>query len=290
MELSIIVVNYKTYDLTKNAIKSVLETVKSSYEIIVVDNNSQDFSYEKLKSAFANEITNKRIEIISNSSNKGFAVANNIGIKKSKVNHILLLNSDTVVKEGSIDSSLNYIKQHEDVGAVGCKILLPNGDLDKAAKRSFPNPKNSFYKLFGLSKINKKSKSNDYNLDDLDPNGIYEVDSLVGAFMLVRKEIIDQIGFLDEDYFMYGEDIDWCYRIKEAGWKIIYYGAVEIIHHKGSSSKKQKSKLIYEFYRAMYLFYNKHYKEKYSFLTRLVVYMGIVFLLLIKLFLNLFKY
>lgn len=289
MDLSIIIVNYKTYELTKNAIKSVLETVKSSYEIFVVDNNSQDGSYEKLKFKFKNEIANEKIKLIANKSNQGFAAANNIAIKKSKGNFILLLNSDTVTKEDSIDMCFNYIKNHDDVGAIGCKILLPNGDLDKAAKRSFPNPKNSFYKLFGFSKINKRSKSNNYNLDDLDPNGIYEVDSLVGAFMLVRKKTINQIGLLDEDYFMYGEDIDWCYRIKKAEWKIIYYGKVEIIHYKGSSSKKQKSKLIYEFYRAMYLFYSKHYTNKYSLLTKIVMYLGIFLLLIIKLFLNIFK-
>ncbi|MCL2687693.1 MAG: glycosyltransferase family 2 protein [Methanobrevibacter sp.] len=289
MDLSIIIVNYKTYELTKNAIKSVLKTVKSSYEVFVVDNDSQDLSYEKLESRFKNEIADGKIKLIANKSNQGFAIANNMAIKESKGDYILLLNSDTIVKEGSIDSSLDYIKEHDDVGAIGSKIFLPNGDLDKAARRSFPNPKNSFYKLFGFSKIHKKSKFNDYNLDNLDENAVYEVDSLTGAFMLVRKETISQIGLLDEDYFMYGEDIDWCYRIKKAGWKIIYYGKAEIIHYKGSSSKKQKSKLIYEFYRAMYLFYNKHYKEEYSLITRFFVYLGIGILLMIKLVLNVFK-
>jgi len=292
MDLSIIIVNYKTYELTKNAIKSVLETVKSSYEIFVVDNDSQDASYEKLESRFNNEIASGKLKLVANVSNQGFAAANNIAIKKSKGYYILLLNSDTIVKKGSIDNSLDYIKNHGDVGVVGCKIILPNGKLDNAAKRSFPTPKNSFYKLFGFYKFNKKSKSNNYNnynLDDLDENGVYEVDSLVGAFMLVRKETIEEIGLFDEDYFMYGEDIDWCYRIKQADWKVIYYGKVEIIHYKGSSSKKQKSKLIYEFYRAMYLFYNKHYINEYSLLTRMAVYLGIAVLLIIKLFLNIFK-
>lgn len=289
MDLSIIIVNYKTYELTKNAIKSVLETVKSSYEIFVVDNASQDGSYEKLKSRFDSEIANEKLKLMSNTSNQGFAAANNVAIKKSKGDYVLLLNSDTIVKDGSIDDSIDYIKNHDDVGAVGCKILLSNGNLDKAAKRSFPIPKNSFYKLFGFSKINKKSESNNYNLEDLDENGVYGVDSLVGAFMLVRKETIEQIGLLDEDYFMYGEDIDWCYRIKQTGWKVVYYGKVEIVHYKGSSSKKQKSKLIYEFYRAMYLFYNKHYINEYSLLTRITVYLGIVVLLIIKLFLNIFE-
>jgi len=289
MDLSIIIVNYKTYELTKNAIKSVLKTVKSSYEVFVVDNDSQDLSYEKLESRFKNEIADGKIKLIANKSNQGFAIANNMAIKESKGDYILLLNSDTIVKEDSIDSSFDYIKNHDDVGVLGCKILLPNGNLDKAAKRSFPNPKNSFYKLFGFSKINKNSEDNNYNLDDLAADGVYEVDSLVGAFMLLRKKTIEEIGLLDEDYFMYGEDIDWCYRIKKANWKIIYYGETEIIHFKGSSSKKQKSKLIYEFYRSMYLFYNKHYRNEYSLLTRIAVYLGIAVLLIVKLFLNIFK-
>lgn len=289
MDLSIIIVNYKTYELTRNAIKSVIETVNSSYELIVVDNDSQDKSYEKLKAESINGIGTKNIKIIANPTNQGFAKANNIAIKQAKGDHILLLNSDTIVKKDSIDTCLNYIKNNNDIGAIGCKITLPNGELDKAAKRSFPNPKNSFYKLFGFSKINKESKNNDYNLDNLDPSGVYEVDSLVGAFMLVRGETINEVGLLDEDYFMYGEDIDWCYRIKHANWKIVYYGKAEIIHYKGSSSKKQKSKLIYEFYKSMYLFYRKHYSKKYSFLTKVSVYLGIFVLLIIKLFLNIFK-
>ncbi|MBZ9570421.1 glycosyltransferase family 2 protein [Methanobrevibacter sp. TMH8] len=289
MDLSIIIVNYKTHDLTKNTVNSVLKTVKSSYEIFIVDNDSQDGSYQKLESTFQNEISSGKIKLIANDSNQGFAAANNIAIRKSKGNFILLLNSDTIVKKGSIDIPLEYIKHNNDIGAIGPKILLPNGDLDKAAKRSFPNPKNSFYRLFGLSKISKNSNSDNYNLDNLDPDEVYEVDSLVGAFMLVRNETIIEIGLLDEDYFMYGEDIDWCYRIKKAGWKVIYYGKVDIIHYKGSSSKKQKSKLIYEFHRAMYLFYKKHYTDKYSLFTKIIVYIGITLLLIIKLFLNIFK-
>ncbi len=289
MDLSIIIVNYRTYELTKNAIKSVLATTKSDFELFLVDNDSQDGSYEKLRYTFSSEISAGIIKTISNPANQGFAAANNIAIRKSNGDFILLLNSDTIVKNNSIDETLNFIKRYIDVGAVGCKILLPNGDLDKACKRSFPNPKNSFYKLFRFSKFNKNSEFDDYNLDDLDDNGIYEIDSLVGAFMLVRKETIYGVGFLDEDYFMYGEDIDWCYRIKKAGWKIIYFGKEEIIHYKGSSSKKQKSKLIYEFYRAMYIFYNKHYKNQYSLITRIMVYLGIIVLLITKLFLNIFK-
>jgi len=291
MELSIIIVNFETYELTKQTINSVINNNHEfSYEIIVVDNCSRDNSFDQLNSSFKKEVDNKIIKFIANPRNDGFAVANNIGIKLAKGEFILLLNSDTVVKNQAIEKTLDYIRRNTDVGAIGCKVVLEGGKLDKACRRSFPEPKNSFYRLFGLAKLfPNNNKFTEYNLESLDENGIYEVDSLTGAFMLVRKLAIDKIGLLDEDFFMYGEDIDWCYRIKKAGWKIIYYGKSEIIHYKGASSKKKKSKLIYEFHRAMYLFYNKHYRKKYSFLTTVLTYIGIGLLFLIKLFLNLFK-
>lgn len=291
MELSIIIVNFETFELTKQTINSVIDkNHEFSFEIIVVDNCSRDNSYDQLNSTFKKEVDNKIIKFIANPRNDGFAVANNIGIKLAKGEFVLLLNSDTVVKNQAIENTLNYIKNNSDVGAIGCKVVLSDGTLDKACRRSFPEPKNSFYRLFGLARLfpNKK-KFNEYNLNYLDENGIYEIDSLMGAFMLVRKVAIDQVGLLDENFFMYGEDIDWCYRIKRAGWKIIYHGKSEIIHYKGASSKRKKSKLIYEFYRAMYLFYNKHYRKKYSLLTTIVTYIGIGLIFLLKIFLNIFK-
>ncbi|MDR0912712.1 MAG: glycosyltransferase, partial [Methanobrevibacter sp.] len=186
MDLSIIIVNYGTYELTKGAIESIIANnnladnsysfnpdsgVDSDsgadfgfdYEIILVDNDSPDDSYEKLINYFSDSIEKDLIKPIANKSNQGFAAANNIGIKIAKGDFILLLNSDTEVKENTLEECLNYIKDHEDIGAVGCKVLLPDGTLDKACKRSFPNPKNSFYKLFGFS----NNKNNNYNLDCL---------------------------------------------------------------------------------------------------------------------------
>ena len=173
-----------------------------------------------------------------------------------------------------------------DVGALGCKVSLADGSLDKACKRSFPNPANSFYKLFN---VKTSSGKDDYNLDDLDDDGVYEIDCLTGAFIFTRKKVLDEVGLLDETFFMYGEDIDLCYRIKNSGWKIIYYGESKITHLKGASSKKQKSKLIYEFYRAMYIYYKKHHAAESNILTNFVVYVGIALLCILKLFLNIFK-
>ena len=294
VDLSIIVVNYNTFKLTKETIDSCLaEPTHYTYEIFLVDNKSTDDSLEKLEEYFKDEISRGTIRVIANSHNDGFAKANNLAIEQAEGEHILLLNSDTLIKEATIDKCMDYITEgiHADVGALGCKVSLADGSLDKACKRSFPNPVNSFYRLFH---IKTGSENDNYNLDNLDDDGVYEIDCLVGAFMLVRKTTIDDIGLLDDIFFMYGEDIDWCYRIKQAGWKVVYFGESEIIHCKGASSedeesKKRNPKLIYEFYRAMYIFYRKHYTKKYNIFLNIAVYIGIGLLLVVNLVKNLFR-
>ena len=294
LDLSIVIVNYNTFKLTKETIDSCLaEPTHYTYEIFLVDNKSTDDSLSRLEDYFKDEINRGILKVIANSANKGFANANNLAIREARGEFVLLLNSDTLVKEATIDKCMDYISQkiNADVGALGCKVTLADGSLDKACKRSFPNPANSFYKLFN---IKTNSEKDNYNLDNLDDDGVYEIDCLTGAFMLVRKTTIDDIGLLDDTFFMYGEDIDWCYRIKQAGWKIIYFGQSEIIHYKGASSedkktKKRNPKLIYEFYRAMYVFYKKHYTKKYNFLVNIVVYIGIFVLLAFNLLRNAFR-
>ena len=284
--LSIIIVNYNTFKLTRDTINScIFEPTRYTYEIFLVDNKSTDDSLSQLKEYFASEISRGIIKVIENDENKGFANANNLAIEKSQGDFVLLLNSDTLVEQNTIDKCMDYMTAgvNADVGALGCKVSLADGSLDKACKRSFPNPVNSFYKLFN---INTESSKADYNLTGLDDDGVYEIDCLTGAFMLVRKTTIDDIGLLDDTFFMYGEDIDWCYRIKKAGWKIIYFGEAAIVHYKGASSEDEKTKrrnpkLVYEFYRAMYVFYRKHYTKKYNFLLNIAVYIGI-FVLLVK--------
>lgn len=281
MDLSIIIVNYNTFLLTKDTINSILQySYPFTVEIIVVDNNSTDNSFKNLKEYFKG----KNIKFIKSEENNGFAAGNNQGIKKAKGRYLLLLNSDTIVKENTLENIYNYMEKHENVGAIGCKVVLKNGELDKACKRSFPNPYNAFSRLFHI-----KTKNNDYNLDGLDDDGIYEIDCLTGAFMFIRKEALNNSGLLDETFFMYGEDIDLCYRIKQSGWKIMYYGKSEILHYKGASSKKQKAKLIYEFYRAMYIYYKKHNWGSNSIFLNVLVVIGISLLCVLKLFLNLFK-
>lgn len=283
MDCSIIVVNYQTYQLTKDTINSIIDKFHSfSYEIIVVDNASKDDSLANLQKDFKD-----KVKFIASKENNGFAAGNNLAIEKAKGRYVLLLNSDTVVLDDSLDKIYKYMEENVDVGATGCQVILESGELDKACRRSFPNPQNAFYRLFHIPTKNKKDN---YNLDELDDDGIYEIDCLTGAFMFIRKTALKDIGGgLDETFFMYGEDIDLCYRIKKAGWKIVYFGKSKIIHYKGASSKKQKSKLIYEFYRAMYIYYKKHLAKINPFFINGLVYLGIAILCILKLFLNLFK-
>ena len=282
MDLSVVIVNYRTFELTRNTINSILQySYPFSLEIIVVDNASGDDSLSRLKDCFKDNVI-----FIASSENNGFAAGNNQALEIAKGKYVLLLNSDTIVWENTLENIYSYMESNADVGAAGCRVVLENGDLDKACKRTFPNVKNSFFRLFHIP---TKSKDDNYNLDDLPDDEVYEIDCLTGAFMFIRKEALDEVGFLDETFFMYGEDIDLCFRIKEAGWKIIYYGKSKITHLKGASSKKQKSKLIYEFYRAMYVYYKKHHAGESSFIVNIVVYFGIFVLLVSKLFLNIFK-
>ena len=271
MDLSVVIVNYQTFELTRNTINSIFEySYPFSYEILVVDNASSDDSLSKLQDYFKDKVT-----FIASKENNGFAAGNNQALRVAKGRW-----------ENTLENIYNYMEKHTDVGASGCRVLLENGDLDKACKRSFPNVKNSFFRLFHIP---TNSKDDNYNLDGLPDDEIYEIDCLTGAFMFMRAEALNEVGLLDETFFMYGEDIDLCYRIKKAGWKIIYYGESKITHLKGASSKKQKNKLIYEFYRAMYIYYKKHHASESSFLVNIVVYIGIAVLCILKLFLNLFK-
>lgn len=282
MDLSVVIVNYQTFDLTRDTINSILEyDYPFSYEIFVVDNASADDSLARLQEYFKD-----KVKFIASKENNGFAAGNNHALRQATGKYQLLLNSDTVVWQDTLADIYSYMEKHTDVGACGCRVLLENGELDKACKRSFPNVKNSFFRLFHIP---TKSKDDNYNLTDLADDGVYEIDCLTGAFMFMRKDALDRVGLLDETFFMYGEDIDLCYRIKHGGWKIVYYGKSKITHLKGASSKKQKYKLIYEFYRAMYIYYKKHHAGESIFIVNWVVYLGIALLCGLKLFLNIFK-
>lgn len=289
MKLSIIIVNYNTYNLTKQTIESVIKKEHSfEYEILLVDNASRDGSIEKLQETFNYIISKKILKIFINTSNLGFAKANNIGIRAASGEYILLLNSDTVVNNDCLEQCILEMDANSNLGALGCKVILPNGSLDHACKRGFPSPKASLYYLLKLHKINPL-KFGQYDALHLGEDEVGEVDSLMGAFMLMPMRVLKKVGLLDEDFFMYGEDIDLCYRIKEGGYNILYFPKAKITHHKGGSSKKRKTKVIYDFHEAMWIFYKKHYYKKYNFLITSLVFIGIWAKYLLELIKNVFS-
>lgn len=285
MDLSIIIVNYNTKELLRQTLESVFRNQPGyRFEVFVVDNHSADGSCRMVKEKFPHVL------LIENKENEGFSRANNRAIRISQGRYILLLNSDTLVLPGTFDTMINFLEDNPRVGAAGCKVVLTNGKLDLACRRSFPTPLNSLFQAVGLSKLFPKSELfARYNLTYLDEDETYPVECIVGAFMLVRRETIEQIGLLDETFFMYGEDIDWCFRIKHAGWEIYYHPKAKIIHYKGATSVKRKYWMIYEFHRAMLIFYRKHYAEKKSFLVNWLVIIGIWVRFLVMVTANIFK-
>lgn len=247
MDLSVIIVNYNTKELLKACVDSVQKTYPES-EIIVVDNFSSDGSRK--------EISKMPVKGVLLEENAGFSKANNMGLDYATGDYVLFLNPDTVVRQNTLARCLEFLKENKKAGAVGCKVVLPDGSLDKACKRKFPTAFNSFCTIFKIAKIFPKLG---YNLVGND-NGVYPVDCLVGAFMMCQRELIEKIGGFDEDFFMYGEDIDLCLRIKKAGYDIWYLGDSAITHVKGASGKKsQKAKIA--FYDSMSIYYKKHFKK-----------------------------
>lgn len=268
-EVSVIIVNYNVKELLAQCIESIfLASRNIKTEIIIVDNNSFDGSVEYIKKKYPNH---PDIKIIASEINLGFAKANNLGAKSASGEYLLILNPDTILQEDTIEKTLNFYKQNKDAGAVTCKLILPSGKLDLACRRSFPTPSVALYRITGLSRLFPRSRTfGKYNLTYLDENSTYEVDAIVGAFMLVKKSIYDSINGFDEEYFMYGEDIDICYRIKKAGYKIYYYPETGIIHYKGESTKKSSLSYVNNFYGAMQIFVRKNLQTKFRLLDIII--------------------
>jgi GT2 family glycosyltransferase len=226
-------------------------------EIIVVDNNSSDGSFEFFHNRFS------EVKFIWNKNNPGFAKANNQALKIAKGEYILFLNPDTIIAEDCFKKCIFFIKTKNNNCAVGIKMIDGQGRFLKESKRSFPSPFPSLYKLFGFSKLFPHSKMfSKYNLGYLDENKNHEVDVLAGAFMMIPKKILDITGGFDEDFFMYGEDIDLSYRIQKAGFKNYYFAESAMIHFKGESTKKGSLNYVVIFYQAMSIFVKKHYGRR----------------------------
>ncbi len=268
-DISVIIVNYNVKELLEHCISSILTASKKlDIEIIVVDNNSYDGSVGYIRSKFAHF---ENIKIIDSPVNLGFAKANNLGVREASGMYLLILNPDTVLQEDTLEKTMQFYESDPKMGAVTCKLILPNGKLDLACRRSYPTPSVAVYRILGLSRLFPKSRLfGRYNLTYLDEDQTYEVDALVGAFMFIKKEIFNEVKGFDEDYFMYGEDLDLCFKIKKAGYKIMYFAGTSIIHYKGESTKKSSVSYVNNFYGAMQIFVKKNLKTKFWLMDLLI--------------------
>lgn len=274
-DLNISIVNYNAGEYLLNCLESIEQVNnEANIQVFVIDNASTDGSFEKAKEEFS------QFKYIKNTDNLGFGKAHNIILKRLDSGYILILNPDTKLQKGVISKILDFMDKNAGVGAATCEILLPDGRVDLTAHRRFPTPLTSLLYFLGDESL--------YHLTNRNLNQPHEVDAISGSFFLTRKSVLDKVGLFDEDYFMYAEDIDLCYRIKQWGYKIMYVPEVSIIHYKGVSSGLKKNsqtittateetrkKSLDAFYQTMKIFYRKHYEKQYPTIIKWLVYLGI---------------
>lgn len=261
MDLGIVIVSYNTRELLRRCLETVYANEGVTFQVCVVDNASPDGSAAMVAQAFPQAL------LIANADNPGYPAANNQGLRQlgftgaatTAPRYALLLNPDTELPPDALAQVVALMDARPAVGVLGPKLVRPDGSLDLACRRSFPSPEVSFYRMVGLARLFPRSRRfGRYNLTYLDPDQEAEVDSVVGAFMLVRREAIAQVGLLDDTFFMYGEDLDWAFRIKQAGWRVLYTPQVTVLHVKRAASRHSPRARL-EFWRAMEIFYRKHY-------------------------------
>ena len=271
VDVSIIIVSYNVKLFLEQTIISVLSSTGINLDVIVIDNNSADGSVEMVKNRFP------EVNLMENDTNAGFAKACNQGISIAESKYVLFLNPDTVIEKDTIHNCFTFAEQHTDVGAIGVQMLDGAGQYLEESKRAFPTPLRALFKTSGLSKLFPNSKLfSAYNLGHISKDDQIDVEVLCGAFMFIRKKVLDEIGGFDESYFMYGEDIDLSYRIINAGHRICYLGHNKIIHYKGQSTNRDGNSYINNFYGAMNIFASKHLAERSSML-KLFLGLGIFF-------------
>jgi len=271
-DISIVIVNYNVRDHIDACLASIYKSNNYKYkiEIFVVDNNSIDGSSYFIRTKYPEVI------LIDNNQNVGFSKANNIALKKVTGKYVLILNPDTILEEGTFEKLIKFCEDNKDTGAISSKLIQANGKLDMACKRSFPSISVAIPRILGLSKLFPKSKLfGKYNLTYLNEDETYEVEAICGAFMFIPKIVLDKTGFFDEDYFMYGEDLDLCFRIKKNGFRIFYYPEVKTVHLKGESTKKSGLAYVNNFYGAMNIFVKKNLGG--SFLLAFILRLGVFY-------------
>ena len=289
MQLSVIIVNYNVKYFLEQCLCSVLNAIKNvEAEIIVIDNDSTDGSKDFFSNKFAS------VHFVWNWKNVGFSKANNTALQQATGKYILFLNPDTLVPEDCFEKCLSFFQTQKDTGALGIRMIDGAGKFLKESKRGFPGLLPSFYKLTGLAALFPYSKTfARYYAGHLPENENHTVDVLAGAFMLVEKNVLDKTGGFDEQFFMYGEDIDLSCRIQKAGYKNYYFSEVTIIHFKGESTKKESLKYVEVFYGAMTLFVSKHYSgfkaTLYNVFIQITIWLKVVAIFSKKLFFSIVK-
>jgi N-acetylglucosaminyl-diphospho-decaprenol L-rhamnosyltransferase len=287
VELGIVIVNYNVRDLLRECLASVFESRGDlTFHVCVVDNGSTDGSAGMVETEFP------QVHLIC-TDNRGYAAGNNLGLRAfgfrdaqdsetadddavprfPRPRHALLLNPDTVLPPSALADMLAFMEAHPQAAVVGPRLVRQDGSLDKACRRSFPTPEVAFYRLSGLSRLFPHHRRfGRYNVTYLPPDLVAEVDSVVGAFMLIRGQALSQVGLLDEQYFMYAEDLDLCYRLKQLGWQVWYNADVTVLHYKGQSSRQQSTFANLKFYETMRLFHDKHFRQQTFFLVNWLIY------------------
>jgi N-acetylglucosaminyl-diphospho-decaprenol L-rhamnosyltransferase len=267
--LDVVVVSYRCRALLRNCLRSLeMHPARLRMSIYVVDNASGDGTVEMLAEEFPD------VEAIALSSNAGFSVANNIGIRRGAGRYVLVLNPDTRVTAGALDHMLELMEERRDVGISGCRLELNDGSFDHAAKRSFPTIVGALGHFTGIGRRDRASnRLAQYRAPEVEHG---EVDAVNGAFMLLRRSALEEVGLFDEGFWMYMEDLDLCFRFARAGWKTWYESSVTIVHVKAATSgTNRKPRLNYAFHYSMYRFYRKHYAEQRSAAFNSLVYAGI---------------
>ncbi len=296
LDLGIVIVNYNVRDLLRDCLASVFDSRGDfTYQVCVVDNGSTDGSADMVAAEFP------QVRLIR-AEDRGYAAGNNLRLK-ALVNwetgklvagdvpnlpisqfpnfpkYVLLLNPDTLLPPSALADMLAFMESHPQAGAAGPRLVRADGSLDKACRRSFPTPEVAFYRIFGLSKLFPRSRRfGRYNVTYLPPDVTTEVDSVVGAFMLIRGEALAQVGLLDERFFMYAEDLDLCYRLKQRGWQVWYNAEVTVLHYKGQSSRQRSAFANIKFYETMRLFHDKHFKQQTPWLVNRLIYAAVALL------------
>lgn len=285
VDLSIVILNYNTRDLLQECLFSVNKAEGNSFrrEVIVVDNNSTDNSAAMVKKEFP------QVKLVENKKNLGFSAGNNIGIKKAIGKYILFLNPDTIVSPETFSVMLRFMEGDSQVGAATCRVELADGQLDEASHRGFPTPWRALCHFSGIEKLFPKSRFfAGYTLGSLAIDKIHEIDSGTGAFLLVRRKAGEEVGWWDEGYYWYGEDLDFCYQLKSRGWKVVFNPETKILHYKGVSSgikkhsaeistatEETRKRAARASTQAMRIFYRKNYRRRYPWVLTFLVLAGI---------------